>query len=132
MAARWLLVQRERFRRDRGHADGEIDAVEQRTRHAPAIARDAVRRAVAASAGVAEPPAGTGIHRGDELELRRERGLPRRAGDVDDAGLERFAQRLENAPLPLRQFVEKKNSLVGQRNFTGPRIAAAADEGYAT
>ena len=75
-----------------------------------------------------QPAARAGIHRGDQLELRRERALPRGARDVDDAGLERLAQRLEHAAVPLRQFVEEQHAVMRERDFAGARIAAAADQ----
>ena len=93
-----------------------------------AVARDPVGRAVAAPARVAEPAAGARIHRRDELELRRESALPRRARDVDDARLERLAQHLQHAPIPFRQLVQKQHAVMRERDLAGPRIAAAADQ----
>ena len=52
---------------------------------AAAVARDALGRAAAAAAAVAAVPAGAGIHRGDQLEARRELRLARGARDRDAA-----------------------------------------------
>ena len=54
--------------------------------------------------------------------------MPRGARDVDDAGLERLAKHFQHAPVPFRQLVEKQDSVVRERYFARPRIAAAADE----
>ena len=83
---------------------------------------------MAAPARVAEPAARAWIHRRDELEARGERTLPRGAGDVDRAGLERLAQHFENAPVPFRQLVEEEHAVMGERYLSGTRIAAAADQ----
>ena len=122
------VPMRERVRRQRRHLDAEIDAVDERPRDAAAIAGDSVRRAMAAAARMAEPAAGAGIHRGDELELGGKRALPRRARDVDHAGLERLAQHFEHAAIPFGQLVEEQHAVMRERDLAGPRIAAAADE----
>ena len=108
------ISERERLRQDRGDAYTQVDAIEQRSRDAQPIARDAVLRAMTASAGVSQPSAGTGIHRGHELELRGKRALPRSARDVDHAGLERLPQCLEHAALPLGKFVQEQHTKVSQ------------------
>ena len=107
----------ELLRRHRGNLDAEVDPVEQRPGHAAAIAGDAIRRAMAASALVPEPAAGARVHRGDELELRGESALPRRARDVDDARLQRLAQRVEHATVPFGQLVEEQHAVMGERDL---------------
>ena len=72
--------------------------------------------------------AGARIHRSDELELRREIGLARRARDMDAATFERLAQGFEHAPIELGQLVEEQNALVRERDFARTRHAAATDE----
>src|SRR5947207_5899179 len=116
------------LRRQRRHFDSEIDAIEQRAGHASTIAGDAVRRAMAASALMPEPAARTWIHRGDKLELSRERALPRRARDMDDARLERLAQSLQYAAVPLGQLVEKQDAVMSERDLTRTRVAASAGQ----
>jgi len=44
------------------------------------------------------------------------------------AGFERFAQRLEYAPLELRQLVEEQHAVVGERDLARAWIRAAADQ----
>jgi hypothetical protein len=59
---------------------------------------------VAASARIAGPAAGAGIHRRDQLEARRELGLARCARHRHLAGFERLAQHLEHAAVPFRHL----------------------------
>jgi hypothetical protein len=74
---------------------------------------------------MAQVAAGTRIHGGDQLKLRRKIRLPRRARNRDPAGFERFAQDFQHAPLELGKFVEEQDAVMGKRYFTGTRRAAA-------
>lgn len=47
---------------------------------------------------------------------------------MDAPTLHGLAQSFENTPVEFRQFVEKQYSAMGQRYFTGPWHAAAADQ----
>src|SRR5579859_2645193 len=58
------------------HLELDVDAVGERPRNTPAIARDTLRRATAASAAVAAMAARAWIHRRDKLEASRELHLP--------------------------------------------------------
>src|SRR6202035_5047739 len=51
-----------------------------------------------------------------------------RPGDRDFAGFERLPQAVQNLWLEFRQFVEKQNTMMGERNFARPRARAAADK----
>ena len=62
----------------------------------------AARRAAAGERGIAEMAAAARVHRRDELDARREGDMGVGAGDVDFAGLERLAQRIEHRALELR------------------------------
>ena len=64
-----------------GGFDVEIDAVEQRSADARAIALDLRRRAAALMPRVAEIAAGAGVHRRDEHEAARERHFAGAAGN---------------------------------------------------
>ena len=72
--------------------------------------------------------AGARVHRRKERETRREPERFRRPRDRDESVLERLAQRLEGAAGEFGKFVEKKNAVVGERDFTRPRVGPAADE----
>jgi hypothetical protein len=50
------------------------------------------------------------------------------ARDRDAAGFQRLAQDFEHAALELGQFVEEQHAVMGQRDFAGAWIAAAADQ----
>ena len=106
----------------------QVDAIEQRTGDTRAIALDAVAAATATTRCVAGPAAGTGIHRGDELEARRKLALPRGTGDGDDAGFERLAQHFQCLPRPLRKFVQEQDAVVRKRNLAGPRLRTTTDQ----
>jgi len=72
----------------------QVDPVEQRAGQAVPILLDHVGGAAAATAGVAGPAAGAGIHRRDQLEARGEVGIAAQARHRDHAGLKRLAQRI--------------------------------------
>jgi hypothetical protein len=69
--------------------------------------------------------AGAWVHGGNQLELRRELGLPGGPGDEDAAGLEGLAQGLEGAALELGELVQEEHAVVGQRDLAGSRGRAA-------
>ena len=54
------------------------------------------------------------IARGDQLEVGRELAAIARAGDHDAPLLEHLPQRLEAAPLELRQLVEEQHAAVSE------------------
>ena len=110
------------------HRDDEVEAVEQRPRELVAIGREPLRRALAVGGRIPTGAARAEIHRGDELEARREDGPPGHAGHADDAVLERLAQRLERGPLELRELVEHEHAPVREARLTRPRPRPAADE----
>ena len=68
------------------------------------------------------------IHRRDQHEARRIGDAMIGARDRDFAGLERLAQRVERVRLEFRQLVEKQHAVMGERNFAGPCVNAAADQ----
>jgi hypothetical protein len=113
------------------HLDLQVDAVEQRSRQPSLVTRDQVGRAAAllrrASCGT-EPAAGAGVHRRDELEAGRKRGLASGARNRDAAGLERLAQRLQRGARHLRGLVEEQYPAVSQRDLARPRWRAAAHQ----
>lgn len=108
----------------------QVDAFQQRPGDLAAVSLDRFGMAAAAARGIARPAARTGIHRGHQLEARREFALPRRARDGDDAGLQRFAQDFQRAAIPFGQFVEKEDAVVRQRDLARPRLCAAADDRF--
>ena len=81
--------------------DEEVDTVEEGARKPSAVARNLVGRAPALAVAVTVKTAGAGIHRGDQLELGGEFGMPGRPGDVDTAAFQRFAQGFQDFPVEL-------------------------------
>src|SRR5690348_17429411 len=83
-----------------------------------------------ASARMAEITAGTGIHRRDELKARGKGRLARGARDVDAAGLERLPQHFQHPSVPLRQLVEEKHTVMGERDLPRAWITASTDQSH--
>src|SRR5207249_2499551 len=94
------------------HLDVEVDAVEERPRHARAVAVDERRRTAAGAGAVAEVAAGARVHRRDELKGGGEEDRARPARDADAPLLERLAERLEDVPPELRELVHEEDAAV--------------------
>ena len=97
----------------------EVQVVEEGAGYSRGVAYPLGGRARTAIGPVAEMAAGTRIHRADQLEACGEVRAPRRAGDRHPARLQRLAQDVQHMAVELRQFVEKKDSRVGERNLPG-------------
>ena len=80
---------------------------------------------------VAKPAAGAGVHGSHELKACGEVGALGGTGDADVAGFQRLAQGFEHASVKFGEFVKKQYAVVRQRDFTGARHAAAADQSRA-
>jgi hypothetical protein len=107
------------------HLHLQVDAVEQRARQPPLVARHGLGRAAAGAAHAAaraQPAAGAGVHGGHELEARRKPRLARRARDGDDAGFQRLAQRLERGA---RELGQSRRGTARRRARARSRPAAA-------
>jgi hypothetical protein len=50
------------------------------------------------------------------------------ARDRHLAGFQRLAQRIERLRLEFREFVKEQHAVMGERDFAGPRMQAAADQ----
>jgi hypothetical protein len=68
------------------------------------------------------------VHRRDELKPGRIDDAVVGPCDRDFAGFERLAQAVQNLRLEFRQFVEKQNTMMRQRDFTWPRPCSTADK----
>ena len=106
----------------------QVDAVQQRAAELGLVAVHLVGRAAAGALRGAQKPAGAGVHGRNHLKTRRKLCTLRGAGDGDVAGLQRLAQGLQRGPREFRQFIQKENALVGQRNFARARGRAAAHQ----
>ena len=83
---------------------------------------------MAGVAGLVRLAAAAGIHRRDELEARGIDDAVIGARDRDFADLDRLAQAVERLRLEFRQFVEKQHAVMGERDFAGLGVDAAADQ----
>lgn len=106
----------------------DVYAVEQRAGDAVAIGLDLFGRATAFAFGVAIVAARARIHGGDDHALGGEGHGTGRAGDGDASVFERLAQYLQRAAFKLRQFVEEEDAVVGDADFAGGGIGAAAEQ----
>src|SRR5262245_66237140 len=88
------------------HRHNEVEAVEKRPRELVPKRGEPLRRALAIGRGVATSPARAEVHRGHELEARREHGSPAHSRDADNAVLEWLAERLERRPPALGEHGE--------------------------
>jgi hypothetical protein len=110
--ARWR-VRAQFVRRQARHVQLQVDAVQQRAGNAAAVTCDGFRAASAAATAVAGPAAGTGVHRGDQLEPGRKFSPLRGTGNGHVPGFQRLAQ-ASSAAVPLGQLVEEQHAVVCQ------------------
>ena len=99
---------------DGRHVHMQVDAVHQRATQAPLVTRHLIGGTAAGSVGRTEVAARAGVHRGDQLEARRELAAPRRARNGDGACLQGLAQRLQRGTGEFWQLVEEQYAMVGQ------------------
>ena len=106
----------------------DVDPVEQRPGDLAHVFLHLRSRALTGPPRIATVATWAGIERRHEHEVGGEAGGGPRAADRDRAFLERLPHHLQRAPLKLREFVEKQHAVVRQRDFSGHRNRAAADE----
>ncbi len=106
----------------------EVHAVQQRSGNACPISPNRGRRIRAGEPWMSQAPARTGVHRGDELKIRRKDRPPLAAADADLPRLKRLAKGLQAGPLKLRKFVQKQNPPVGEADFPRPRRRTTPDQ----
>lgn len=113
---------------DGGDFDVDVDTVQKRAGDFAHVAFDLDGGAFAAADVRAVVAAGAGVHGGDHNEVggKAERALG--AGDGDGAFFEGLADHFEDVALELGEFVEEEDAVMGQAEFAGARIGAAADE----
>src|SRR5690348_3327278 len=110
----------------------DVDAVEQWPGNFRHVALNLGGSAMAVARRIAEEAARTGIHGGREHEAGREIHGKSGAGDGDNAVFEGLPEDFENIALEFREFVEKENAIMTERDFAGTRDGAAADEAGVT
>ena len=78
--------------------------------------------------GVIGMPATARVHGGHQLKLGVIADMRFRPRHIDPSGFNRLAQRIQGLPRKFRQFVEKQNPAMRQRNFARSRLSPAADQ----
>ncbi len=102
-----------------GHLDVEVDAVEKRTGDAAQVILDFSGRTARFRGHFSIR---SWIHGRHQHEFGREGHGAGRAGDGDAAFLEGLAHGFENAAFELGEFIEKEDTMMGQRDFAGRGI----------
>src|SRR5262249_54228677 len=113
---------------DAGHREDEVEAVEQRARELVPVASETLRRAAALGGGIASRSAGTEIHGCDEDEPGGEDDSAGRAGDRNEAVLERLAQGLERRTLELGELVQQQHAAMREARLSGTEVRAPTDD----
>ena len=119
-----------RFGGEAGRFDHEVDAVKERPGESRTVAFDLRGGTVAAVRRVAQVTTWTWVHCCDELKARGESDPLPQPRDGDFARFERFAQCFEHGTGKFREFVEKEDAVVGERDFArkDPACCAATDD----
>ena len=110
---------------DRRHFHVQINAVKQRPGNPAEIILDFARRR---SRLPGHFSVRRRVHRRHQHELRGKGHRPGSARNGHPPFFQRLAHGFQNAALELRQFVQKQNAVVGERDFTGSRIDVAPQQ----
>ena len=111
-----------------GHLNMNIDPVQQRPTHLRHIPLNHRRRADTLPRFIVEIPTRTGIHRRRQHKPRRKAQTHRRPRNRHMPVLQRLSQHLQHIPRKLRQLIQKKQTIVRQRNLARPRHHASANQ----
>ena len=106
----------------------EIDAIEQRPRHARLVIGRALGGSAAGKSRIAQMAAPARVHCCDQLHTRREGDVRICPGNADIAGFERLPKRIQHGALEFRQLVEEQDPKVGKADLSRPNSKPAADE----
>ena len=114
----------------RGHVESQVEAIEQRTGQAPAVAGQ-LAVAAPAPAGSVRLAARARIHRGDEQDVGGQDDRGRGARDADPPLLEWLTQRVEHVGRELAELVQEEHPVRGAAHLTrSERRRAATDDGH--
>lgn len=114
-----------------GDIDVKVDAVEERARDFCGVL-EALGGPDAVGFGIAFESAGAGVHGTDEHSSGGESEGGLDTGDGDNVVFERLAEGFEDVATEFGHFIEKENSVVSERDFTGFWGFAAAHDGGVT
>lgn len=102
----------EQARRRKGDFERQIETVEEWAGKLSQIAQRLLWRTAVMVALIM--PRGAGVHRSDQLKLRRIAYFGPRARDMYFTRFNRFSQCIQHATLKLRQLIKKQNAIVCQ------------------
>ena len=104
----------------------DVYSVKKRTADLVQVLHDLSGRAAAMLVRMIVVTARTWVHAGDEHERARICDGVLRSRDIYDAILEGLSQNFEHRTLKFRQFIAKKDPIMGQTDFPRLRIRAAS------
>ncbi len=113
---------------DFGNVDVKIDAIEDGSGDLFLVTLDLAGKTFAGSFFGAKKAAGTRIGGSDENELGRIAHGTRGSGDLDDAIFHGLTKAFENVTGKFREFVEEKDTSMGERDFSRHGFGAAANK----
>ena len=87
-----------------------------------------LRFRAAAAIPVGPESAFTGIHRADQLEIRRKRIISADTRDVYEMLFQRLPQHFKRSRMVFRKFIEKQNTLMGKADFSRTRFLPATGQ----
>ena len=108
--------------------DMDVDAIEERTGDAVAVALDLDTGAAALALRVAVKSARAGIHRGDENKFGRKCHGSSRTGYGHLAILDWLAHDLERGAFEFRQFIEEEDAVVGNADLARRWVCGSTEE----
>ena len=124
--ARTLLMQARK--RHRCHFNMQINAIQQRATHLAQITLHHTRSTCAFLFRMIKIAARTGVHGGHQHKARWILNTEFTARNSYVAIFQRLTHNFQHRALEFRQFIQKQNTVVRQRNFTRLRVRSSAHE----
>ena len=112
------------FEGNQRNCDMHVNAIQQRPGDSAEVTLDFPIRALGFAGHFA---VGRGVHGGHKHEVGREGGGADGARDGDAAFFQRLSHGFENAAFEFWQFVKEEHSVVGDGDFAGNGVGAAAE-----
>src|SRR5580765_7908711 len=106
----------------------QVYSVEQRPRNASLIISGTARSPAAGQRWIPEMATSAGVHRGNELDPRREGDVSVGTGDADVARLQWLSKRIEHCSLEFWKLIEEQDVEVGQADLARPNLEAASNQ----
>ena len=123
-----MFIGGELFVVNEGNFDVEINAIEERAGDFGAVVFDLTWATAALANGISEKPARTGIEDSNEKKTGLELQGSGRAGNGHLAIFERLTQHFESGTPIFREFIEKEDAIVSERDFARAWVGSATEE----